>query len=65
MYSRFKSEIIVNFLKENNLKFSQFCEQAKVNEQDLLGLMLQDFSVSFNVIRILKVLKMHSTDLFE
>ena len=63
MKNRIKTELIENFIKENNLSKSKFCEMCKISLSTLNKIMTN--SGNFRIIALFKIARVLKIQVFE
>ena len=63
MKNTIKTELIENFIKENNLSKSKFCEMCKISQNTLNKIMTN--SENFRIIALFKIARVLKIQVFE
>ena len=63
MKNTIKSELIENFIKENNLSKSKFCKMCKISQRTLNKIMTN--SENFRIIALFKIARVLKIQVFE
>lgn len=63
MKNTIKTELIENFIKENNLSKSKFCKKCKISQSTLNKIMTN--SENFRIIALFKIARVLKIQVFE
>ena len=63
MKNTIKTELIENFIKENNLSKSKFCKKCKISQSTLDKIMTN--SENFRIIALFKIARVLKIQVFE
>ena len=63
MKNTIRTELIENFIKENNLSKSKFCKMCKINQSTLNKIMTN--SENFRIIALFKIARVLKIQVFE
>ena len=63
MKNKIKSDLIENFIKENNLSKRKFCEMCKISQSTLNKIMTN--SENFRIIALFKIARVLKIQVFE
>lgn len=63
MKNKIKSDLIENFIKENNLSKSKFCEMCKISQSTLDKIMTN--SENFKIIALFKIARVLKIQVYQ
>lgn len=63
MKNKIKSDLIENFIKENNLSKSKFCEMCKISQSTLNKIMTN--SENFRIIALFKIARVLKIQVYQ